>query len=80
MAAQLVLNEQYMLSGHGVVSGTPSLGPLTNRVIKILSTHGSSFRTFGENIIIILNREGSSPVNPYPTPSINLNLNPIKCY
>jgi hypothetical protein len=30
---------------------------LTNRVIKILSLQGSDYRTFGENIIILLNRE-----------------------
>lgn len=31
--------------------------PITNRVIKCLSIHGDSFRTFGENIILLLNRE-----------------------
>src|SRR3569833_76473 len=31
--------------------------PLTNRVIKILSSQGPLFRTFGENIILLLNRE-----------------------
>lgn len=31
--------------------------PLTNRVIKLLSLNGSSYRTFGENIILLLNRE-----------------------
>jgi len=31
--------------------------PLTNRVIKVLSVHGPHFRTFGENIILLLNRE-----------------------
>lgn len=31
--------------------------PLTNRVIKVLSFHGSDYRTFGENIILLLNRE-----------------------
>jgi hypothetical protein len=31
--------------------------PLTNRVIKVLSVHGPYFRTFGENIILLLNRE-----------------------
>jgi hypothetical protein len=30
---------------------------LTNRVIKLLSLHGSSYMTFGENIILLLNRE-----------------------
>lgn len=32
--------------------------PLTNRVIKTLSLHGgSSYKTFGENLILLLNRE-----------------------
>jgi hypothetical protein len=31
--------------------------PLTNRVIKLLGLHGSSYMTFGENIILLLNRE-----------------------
>ncbi len=31
--------------------------PLTNRVIKILGLHGPMYRTFGENIILLLNRE-----------------------
>jgi hypothetical protein len=31
--------------------------PVTNRVVKVLSVHGPSFRTFGENIILLLNRE-----------------------
>jgi hypothetical protein len=39
-----------------IVDSVPS-PPLTNRVIKILSLQGSDYRTFGENIIILLNRE-----------------------
>lgn len=31
--------------------------PLTNRIVKCISLHGSSFMTFGENIILLLNRE-----------------------
>jgi hypothetical protein len=31
--------------------------PVTNRVVKILGLHGPKFRTFGENIILLLNRE-----------------------
>lgn len=30
---------------------------LTNRIIKVLSLRGPDFRTFGENIILLLNRE-----------------------
>lgn len=33
--------------------------PLTNKVIKVLSSHGSAYKTFGENIILLLNREGN---------------------
>lgn len=40
-----------------VSPGKPSQPPLTNRVIKVLSLHGSSFMTFSENIILLLNRE-----------------------
>jgi len=35
----------------------PTQTPLTNRVIKLLSHKGSSYMTFGENIILLLNRE-----------------------
>ncbi|KAF6819402.1 hypothetical protein CMUS01_11733 [Colletotrichum musicola] len=54
----LVLNEQYMLASTDVAADPSSpTAPLTNRVIKCLSLHGSRFRTFGENIILLLNRE-----------------------
>jgi hypothetical protein len=43
-------------TGSAVEPLSPS-APLTNRVVKQLSLHGSSFRTFGENIILLLNRE-----------------------
>lgn len=36
---------------------SPARAPTTNRVIKILCTKGSLYRTFGENIILVLNRE-----------------------
>lgn len=32
---------------------------ITNRILKLLSAHGDSFRTFGENIILLLNREST---------------------
>lgn len=35
----------------------PVSPPLTNRIIKLLSLHGPSYMTFGENIILLLNRE-----------------------
>lgn len=43
-----------------MVASTSKLDPshhLTNRVVKILSHKGSSYMTFGENIILLLNRE-----------------------
>ncbi|KAH7063705.1 hypothetical protein B0J12DRAFT_643800 [Macrophomina phaseolina] len=48
----LVLNEQYFVAN----IPTPPV-PLTNRVIKALSTHGNIYKTFGENVILLLNRE-----------------------
>lgn len=49
----LVLNEQYM-----VMSATGA--PLTNRVVKMLSSHGNEYKTFGENLILLLNRESET--------------------
>ncbi|KAL8909320.1 MAG: hypothetical protein Q9207_000330 [Kuettlingeria erythrocarpa] len=58
----LILNEQYMVSAH---DPTPSQNPnnttnLTNKVIKTLFTSGSRYKTFGENIILLLNRESET--------------------
>lgn len=54
----LVLNEQYMVASTiAAVDASEAAAPLTNRVVKILSLHGPKFRTFGENIILLLNRE-----------------------
>lgn len=52
-----MLNEQFMVSAHDPGSGA-SLSPLTNKVMKVLSIHGNIYKTFGENIILLLNREG----------------------
>jgi hypothetical protein len=54
---QLVLNEQFMVSAHDPASGASS-SPPTNKVIKVLAMHGYFYKTFGENIILLLNREG----------------------
>lgn len=53
-----MLNEQYMVASTSaaVDANSPSV-TVTNRVVKVLSVHGPSFRTFGENIILLLNRE-----------------------
>lgn len=32
---------------------------LTNRILKVLSNHGPAYRTFGENLILLLNRESA---------------------
>lgn len=59
---QLILNEQYMVSAHDPppTQSSSTITPLTNRVIRILSTRGSSYKTFGENIILLLNRESET--------------------
>ena len=51
-----------MVSAHAPSTTNPStpVHPLTNKVIKVLSVHGSSYKTFGENIILLLNRESET--------------------
>ncbi|CAI7617118.1 unnamed protein product [Penicillium manginii] len=56
----LVLNEQFMISAHDPVDEASSSSRLTNKVIKILSVHGSLYKTFGENIILLINREAET--------------------
>ncbi|KAE8379632.1 hypothetical protein BDV26DRAFT_291090 [Aspergillus bertholletiae] len=55
----LVLSEQFMISAHDPVDEKNST-PLTNKVIKILSMHGNLYKTFGENIILLINREAET--------------------
>jgi hypothetical protein len=55
---QLVLNEQWIVAATASPTEShPTPHRLTNRVIKLLSLHGPSYMTFGENIILLLNRE-----------------------
>ncbi|TGJ83998.1 hypothetical protein E0Z10_g4781 [Xylaria hypoxylon] len=55
---QLVLNEQYMVASATAVADPASPpAPLTNRVVKCLSLYGTHYKTFGENLILLLNRE-----------------------
>jgi Protein of unknown function (DUF2013) len=54
----LVLNEQYMVAAATQAPTTTSA--LTNRVLKAISTHASSYKTFGENLILLLNRESET--------------------
>ncbi|KAL8739222.1 MAG: hypothetical protein Q9181_000113 [Wetmoreana brouardii] len=56
----LILNEQYMVAAHDPGPDQSPMMNLTNKVIKALSTHGSAFKTFGENIILLLNRESET--------------------
>ncbi|KAI9788196.1 MAG: hypothetical protein M1816_007048 [Peltula sp. TS41687] len=72
----LVLNEQYMVCAHepggqgqgqtdsstttAAATTTTTTTPLTNRVIKVLSMHGWAYKTFGENLILLLNRENET--------------------
>ncbi|KAJ5729936.1 uncharacterized protein N7483_004444 [Penicillium malachiteum] len=56
----LVLNEQFMISAHDPVDGPSLSSKLTNKVIKILSAYGSLYKTFGENIILLINREAET--------------------
>ncbi|KAJ5570530.1 uncharacterized protein N7459_009960 [Penicillium hispanicum] len=59
----LVLNEQFMISAHDPLDERSSSSHLTNKVIKVLSVHGSLYKTFGENIILLINREGVSCIS-----------------
>lgn len=51
-----MLNEQFMISAHDPIDEASNF--LTNKVIKVLSMHGDLYKTFGENIILLINREG----------------------
>ncbi|KAM3418144.1 hypothetical protein BST61_g6348 [Cercospora zeina] len=53
----LVLNEQYMCLANAPPSPGSTEHGMTNRILKLLSLHGPSYRTFGENLILLLNRE-----------------------
>ncbi|CAN9094246.1 hypothetical protein CC77DRAFT_518045 [Alternaria alternata] len=54
----LVLNEQYLVASTSRHSdGRPGI---TNRVIKAISTHGMTYKTFGCNLILLLNRESET--------------------
>lgn len=46
-----------MIASH---SPTSTAAPPTNRILKALSIHGRDYKTFGENIILLLNRESET--------------------
>ncbi len=58
-SSQLVLNEQYMCLANAPPSPPLPSPSTTNRILKLLSAHGPSYRTFGENLILLLNREAT---------------------
>ena len=49
-----------VLSASTSFSSSGNTPQLTNRVIKALSLHLSSYKTFGENLILLLNRESET--------------------
>ncbi|KAF2177402.1 hypothetical protein K469DRAFT_677402 [Zopfia rhizophila CBS 207.26] len=54
----LVLNEQYLVAS--TTQHSNGNGGITNRVIKALSTFGMTYKTFGCNLILLLNRESET--------------------
>lgn len=55
---QLVMNEQYLVASTSHhKDGRP---PITNRLIKALASHGMTYKTFGCNLILLLNRESET--------------------
>lgn len=48
-----------MISAHDPVLERAPSNQLTNKVVKVLSMHGNLYKTFGENIILLINREGT---------------------
>lgn len=50
-----MLNEQYMVAATSAPNAHSH--PPTNRVVKVLSVYGQKYMTFGENLILLLNRE-----------------------
>lgn len=56
---QLILNEQYMVLANDPSPDQSHTVHVSNRVIKFLSFHGSGYKTFGENLILLLNRESN---------------------
>jgi hypothetical protein len=55
---QLVLNEQYLVAS--TIQNNNGRPGITNRVIKAISTHGMTYKTFGCNLILLLNRESET--------------------
>ncbi|KAF1920674.1 hypothetical protein BDU57DRAFT_21835 [Ampelomyces quisqualis] len=54
----LVLNEQYLVAS--TTHHSDGRRGIVNRVIKAISTHGMTYKTFGCNLILLLNRESET--------------------
>ncbi|KAF1949789.1 hypothetical protein CC80DRAFT_253106 [Byssothecium circinans] len=54
----LVLNEQYLVAS--TTKHQDGRSNMTNRVIKAISSHGITYKTFGCNLILLLNRESET--------------------
>lgn len=61
---QLILNEQYMVFAHDPGRDKLPNPQFTNKVIMVLSHHGFAYKTFGANIILLLNRESMTLSSP----------------
>ena len=49
-----------MVAAHNPSSPISPGSSITNRVIKVLSQHGHDYKSFGENLILLLNRESET--------------------
>lgn len=58
--AKLIFNEQFMVSAHDPSPDQSQQTTVTNKVIKVLSVQTSKYKTFGENMILMLNRENET--------------------
>ncbi|KAF2657816.1 hypothetical protein K491DRAFT_714111 [Lophiostoma macrostomum CBS 122681] len=54
----LVLNEQYLVAS--TTQQAKGRAGVTNRIIKALSSHGTTYKIFGCNLILLLNRESET--------------------
>ncbi len=64
-----------MVAAHDPSANLRGAGPtITNRIIKTLAVHGRAYKTFGESIILLLNRESEPPVALSLTSTLEKNI------
>src|SRR5579862_1571955 len=68
-----------MLTTYDRAKGRSNDQPLSNKVIKVLSVKGSAYKTFGENIILLLNRESGSQYLFTSVLSRRFDISPFSC-